>query len=72
MLMATEKDVLVALDTDTVIDRVAEKSEATEETAVIDDLIIVVHCFEGVQRAMQPFPLSVQRAMQPFPLILSI
>ena len=27
MLMATEKDILMALDTDTVIDRVAEKSE---------------------------------------------
>ncbi|KAL0149200.1 hypothetical protein M9458_055434 [Cirrhinus mrigala] len=33
MLMVTEKDILVALDTDTVIDRVAEK--ATEETAAI-------------------------------------
>lgn len=27
MLMATEKDILVSLDTDTVIDRVAEKTE---------------------------------------------
>ena len=35
MLMATEKDVLVALDTDTVIDKVAEKSELMKKTAVV-------------------------------------
>ena len=31
MLMATEKDILMGLDTDTVTDRVAEKSELLQK-----------------------------------------
>ena len=49
--MATEKDVLVSLDTDTVIDRVAEKSGSMKKLLLINKYICVkllnlIKCFD--------------------------